>query len=158
MSDYYCKDCEFLNDRSKGNFIDGYCKKYNQSLTFYDWFEKCDKCVIETLQEENADLRARLDKAVELPFVPNGYYIEFWDAEIKPCVDSETDKVKLIVPVYAYIECKNLKSAEDILAEIEISNAEDRRTVAAILVANGYTVRQVKVKGSRVKTNIEAIK
>lgn len=42
--------------------------------------------------------------------------------------------------------------------QIEVSNAEDRLTVAAILVANGYTVRQVKVKGSRVKTNIEAIK
>ena len=67
MTDYYCKDCEFLNDKSKGNFIDGYCKKYNQSLTFYDWFEKCDNCVIENLQEENAELRARLEKAVELP-------------------------------------------------------------------------------------------
>ena len=42
--------------------------------------------------------------------------------------------------------------------QIEVSNAEDRRTIAAILFANGYTVRQVKVKGSRVKTNIEAIK
>ena len=42
--------------------------------------------------------------------------------------------------------------------QIEVSNAEDRRTIAAILIANGYTVRQVKVKGSRIKTNIEAIK
>lgn len=42
--------------------------------------------------------------------------------------------------------------------QLEINGIEDRRTVAAILVANGYTVRQVKVKGSRVKTNIEAIK
>ena len=67
MSDYYCENCEFLEDRSKENFIDGYCKKYQQSLDFYDWFEKCDKCLIETLQSENAALKERLEKAVELP-------------------------------------------------------------------------------------------
>lgn len=84
------------------------------------------KCVIvdlkeqcKTLETENVELRERLEKSVELRFVPNGYYIECWNAEIKSCVDSETDKVKLIVPVYAYIECKNLKSAEDILAELK---------------------------------------
>lgn len=42
--------------------------------------------------------------------------------------------------------------------QIEVSNAEDRRTVAAILVANGYTVRLAKVKDSRVKTVVEAEK
>ena len=67
MTDYNCQSCKFLEDRSKENFIDGYCKKYQQSLDFYDWFEKCDKCVIETLQEENAELRARLDNALEFP-------------------------------------------------------------------------------------------
>ena len=67
MTDYYCDNCEFLQDKSNDNIIDGYCKKYNQSLTFYDWFEKCDKCLIETLQSENAALRERLGNAVELP-------------------------------------------------------------------------------------------
>lgn len=67
MIDFHCDNCEFLQDKSNDNIIDGYCKKYNQSLTFYDWFEKCDKCLIETLQSENAALRERLDKAVELP-------------------------------------------------------------------------------------------
>lgn len=67
MADYYCENCEFFEDRSTDKLIDGYCKKYNQSLEFYDWFEKCDKCMIETLQSENAALRERLDKAVELP-------------------------------------------------------------------------------------------
>lgn len=67
MIDFHCDNCEFLQDKSNDNIIDGYCKKYNQSLTFYDWFEKCDKCLIETLQSENASLRARLEKAVELP-------------------------------------------------------------------------------------------
>ena len=77
------------------------------------------RTLLEKFETENTELRARLEKSVELPFVPNGYYIECWNAEIKSCVDSETDKVKLIVPVYAYIECKNLKSAEDILAELK---------------------------------------
>lgn len=67
MIDFHCDNCEFLQDKSNDNIIDGYCKKYNQSLTFYDWFEKCDKCLIETLQSENAELRERLKKAVELP-------------------------------------------------------------------------------------------
>lgn len=86
MNDYHCGNCEFLVDKSKDNFIDGYCKKYNQSLDFYDWFEKCDKCIIESLQSENAELRARLDKAVELtephwelcPY--SGMYIVYYKA------------------------------------------------------------------------------
>ena len=67
MIDFHCDNCEFLQDKSNDNIIDGYCKKYNPSLTFYDWFEKCDKCLIETLQSENAELCERLSKAVELP-------------------------------------------------------------------------------------------
>lgn len=75
MIDFHCDNCEFLQDKSNDNIIDGYCKKYNQSLTFYDWFEKCDKCLIETLQSENAALRERLDKAVELPPGDRVWYI-----------------------------------------------------------------------------------
>lgn len=71
MADYYCENCEFFEDRSTDKLIDGYCKKYNQSLNFYDWWEKCDKCMIETLQAENAALRERLEKAVELPLECN---------------------------------------------------------------------------------------
>lgn len=67
MTDYHCENCEFFEDRSTEKLIDGYCKKYNQSLNFYDWWEKCDKCIIDTLQSENAALRERLEKAVELP-------------------------------------------------------------------------------------------
>lgn len=87
MIDFHCDNCEFLQDKSNDNIIDGYCKKYNQSLTFYDWFEKCDKCLIETLQSENAELRERLDKAVELPRIEISpydsndtllYYMERW--------------------------------------------------------------------------------
>lgn len=67
MADYYCENCEFFEDRSTDKLINGFCKKYNQSLFFYDWWQKCDNCVIETLQAENAALRERLEKAVELP-------------------------------------------------------------------------------------------
>lgn len=67
MADYYCENCEFFEDRSTDKLMDGYCKKYNQPLNFYDWWEKCDKCIIDTLQSENAALRARLERAVELP-------------------------------------------------------------------------------------------
>ena len=66
MTDYYCESCEFFEDKSTDKLIDGYCKKYNQSLNFYDWWEKCDKCIIETLQAENAALRARLGKFDDL--------------------------------------------------------------------------------------------
>ena len=67
MADYYCENCEFFEDRSTDKLINGFCKKYNQSLFFYDWWQKCDNCVIETLQAENAALRQWLEKAVELP-------------------------------------------------------------------------------------------
>lgn len=42
--------------------------------------------------------------------------------------------------------------------QLEINGTEDRRTVAAILVANGYTVRLAKVKTTRVNTVLEAEK
>ena len=69
MTDYHCDYCEFFEDKSTGKLIDGYCKKYNQSLDFYDWWEKCNECIIDTLQTENAALRERLEKAVELPCI-----------------------------------------------------------------------------------------
>lgn len=42
---------------------------------------------------------------------------------------------------------------------IEISNTEDRRTIAGILVSNGYRVRETKIpKGKTKRIVIEAIK
>lgn len=52
MTDYHCENCEFFENRSTDKLIDGYCKKYNQSLIFYDWFEKCDKCIEEEKMTE----------------------------------------------------------------------------------------------------------
>ena len=65
MTDYYCENCEFFEDKSTDKLIDGYCKKYNQSLNFYDWWEKCNNCVIETLKAENAELKSSLTHANE---------------------------------------------------------------------------------------------
>ena len=95
MIDFYCDNCEFLQDKSNDNIIDGYCKKYNQSLTFYDWFEKCDKCLIETLQSENAALRERLDKAItpEFKIYEDVYFIDYVDE--KGYSDHTTGKPKI---------------------------------------------------------------
>lgn len=91
MADYYCENCEFFEDRSTDKLIDGYCKKYNQSLEFYDWFEKCDKCMIETLKAENDSLKKRLENATDLPCkVGDRFYIvEYYPPEIieEECCD-----------------------------------------------------------------------
>lgn len=120
MSDYHCENCKFLENKSKGNFIDGYCKKYNQSLEFYDWFEKCDKCMIETLQSENAELRARLNKAVEIPFYvidkqqgkeANEYQIalkEEWAKDLMFC-DMDGFAIKQDGSLILIDECGNFK-------------------------------------------------
>lgn len=79
MADYYCENCEFFENRSTDKLIDGYCKKYNQSLNFYDWWEKCDKCMIETLQAENAALRVRLENA------------EVEKSKLKPYIEQDND-------------------------------------------------------------------
>lgn len=104
MIDFHCDNCEFLQDKSNDNIIDGYCKKYNQSLTFYDWFEKCDKCLIETLQSENAALRERLSRAVELP-VKVG--------DIVYCVDDEDGdyivKPTVVTKKNIYLLCSRIK-------------------------------------------------
>ena len=63
MPDYHCENCEFFEDRSTDKHIDGYCKKYSQSLNFYDWWEKCKDCIIETLQIENKIMERALRNA-----------------------------------------------------------------------------------------------
>ena len=118
MIDFHCDNCEFLQDKSNDNIIDGYCKKYNQSLTFYDWFEKCDKCLIETLQSENAALRERLEKAVELPTERkvDDFYMEPYFGEIKtPLYDD--DKAKVVIPMYVYFKFNSIGEAKQWLKE-----------------------------------------
>lgn len=116
MTDYHCENCEFFEDRSTDKLIDGYCKKYNCPLNFYDWWEKCDKCIIDTLKAENAALRDRLERAVELPFVPSDHHIEMWAAEIKEsCADLSA---KIVIPCYLYIKCEDKDTAVERLNEL----------------------------------------
>lgn len=81
-----------------------------------EWREKV-RAEFERLETENAALRARLEKAVELPFVSTDYHIEFWLAEIKQSVIDES--AKIVIPVYVYLKCKTKNEAEARLAELK---------------------------------------
>ena len=71
----------------------------------------------EQIKAENAALRERLEKAVELPFVPTDYHIETWLAEIKVSLTDES--AKIIVPVYIYQKFDNVEAAFVRLAELK---------------------------------------
>lgn len=72
---------------------------------------------IKRLAAENAALRERLEKAVELPFVPTDYHIETWLAEIKVSLTDES--ATIIVPVYIYQKFDNVEAAFVRLAELK---------------------------------------
>lgn len=72
---------------------------------------------IKRLESENAALRERLGKAVELPFVPTDYHIETWLAEIKVSLTDES--ATIIVPVYIYQKFDNVEAAFVRLAELK---------------------------------------
>ena len=69
------------------------------------------------LEAENAALRERLEKAVELPFVPTDYHIEAWLAEIKVSLTDES--ATIVVPVYIYQKFDNEEAAFARLAELK---------------------------------------
>lgn len=73
--------------------------------------------LIEKLQTENAALRERLEKAVELPFVPTDYHIEAWLSEIKVSLTDES--ATIVVPVYVYQKFDNAEAAFARLAELK---------------------------------------
>ena len=73
--------------------------------------------IILNLQAENAALRERLEKAVELPFVPTDYHIEAWLAEIKVSLTDES--ATIVVPVYIYQKFDNEEAAFARLAELK---------------------------------------
>ena len=75
------------------------------------------KIYIDHLETENAALRERLEKAVELPFVPTDYHIETWLAEIKVSLTDES--ATIIVPVYIYQKFDNVEAAFVRLAELK---------------------------------------
>lgn len=72
---------------------------------------------IERLEAENAALRERLEKAVELPFHPDDYHIEPDFARI--VVSTRIQGCKIAIPIYAYINCEDENSAEARLAELK---------------------------------------
>lgn len=65
----------------------------------------------ERLENENAALRERLDKAVELPLKPSDFHIEPFFAEIKKDLLYE-NKIKVCVPTYVYFLFENEDKAE----------------------------------------------
>lgn len=71
---------------------------------------------LQRLKAENADLRERLEKAVELPFVPSDHHIEMWAAQIKEsCVDQ---CATIVIPCYLYIKCEDKNAAVERLNEL----------------------------------------
>ena len=70
-----------------------------------------------TLRKGNAALRERLEKAVELPFHPDDYHIEFDFARL--AVSTGNQGCKIAIPIYAYINCEDENSAEARLAELK---------------------------------------
>ena len=68
------------------------------------------------LEKENAELKVRLEKAVELPFVPCDHHIEMWAAQIKEsCVDQ---CATIVIPCYLYIKCEDKNAAVERLNEL----------------------------------------
>lgn len=71
------------------------------------------------LAKENAELKARLEKAVELPVKVGEYRFDIlpWLMNVKKSVIDTT--AKLEVPMYLYIKCETPEIAEAKLAELE---------------------------------------
>lgn len=71
------------------------------------------------LEKENAELKARLEKAVELPVKVGEYQLDIlpWMMNVKKsCIDNTA---KLEVPIYLYIKCETPEAAEAKRAELE---------------------------------------
>lgn len=71
------------------------------------------------LAKENAALKERLEKAVELPVKVGEYQFDIlpWLMKVKKSVIDTT--AKLEVPMYLYIKCETPEAAEAKLAELE---------------------------------------
>ena len=67
---------------------------------------------IKELQAENAALRERLDKAIELPFELKytDMHIEPCFGEIKPLLDG--DGAKVVIPIYVYFKFNSIDEAK----------------------------------------------
>ncbi len=99
VKDEECAECAFGEDCSLGEIVDAAENRINE------------------LAAENAALRERLDKAVELPFHPDDYHIELDFARL--VVSTRIQGCKIAIPIYAYINCEDKNSAEACLAELK---------------------------------------
>ena len=79
-----------------------------------EWREKV-RAEFERLEIENAALRERLKKSIELPLEPIDYHSEPMVARIVERADS--NKVDLRMPCYIYFEFDNEEEAENYLTK-----------------------------------------
>lgn len=116
---YYCGKCEHI-----GMYTGSYthseklCKRYAAILKVDgNDVEKCVPCICETLEVENAALRERLSKAVELPFDHEyaDFYIEPYFGEIKPSLVD--DGAKVVIPMYVYFKFNSVEEAKTWLSK-----------------------------------------
>lgn len=75
------------------------------------------KFEIERLKAENAALRERFEKAVELPFHPDDCHMEIGISKIieSPCDQS----CRISIPIYVYVKCDSLEAAVSLFAELK---------------------------------------
>lgn len=84
---------------------------------------------IEKLQAENAELRARLDKAVELPYAPDSIDI----GVTKMMRSVRNNSVELRTPIYIALKKDTLEEASAMLKELEQNAAERNDNADAII-------------------------
>lgn len=123
---YYCGKCEHI-----GMYTGSYthseklCKRYAAILKVDgNDVEKCVPCICETLEVENAALRERLSKAVELPFDHKyaDFHIEPYFGEIKPSLVD--DGAKVVIPVYVYFKFNSVEEAKSWLIKQQTGGEE----------------------------------
>ena len=84
---------------------------------------------IEKLQAENAELRERLDRAVELPYAPDSI-----DIGVTKMMRSVRDNsVELRTPIYIALKKDTLEEASAMLKELEQNAAERNDNADAII-------------------------
>lgn len=90
-------------------------RKYFKLVEYSDNTELLKQ--IEQLQAENAALRERLKKAVELPFDHKYeyFYIEPFFGEIKPSLVD--DGAKVVIPMYVYFKFNSVEEAKTWLTQ-----------------------------------------
>ena len=85
--------------------------------------------LINKLKAENAELRAKLDKAVELPYAPDSVDVGF----TQTVQSVRDDSVELRTPIYISVKKDTLEEASAMLKELEQNAAERDDNADAII-------------------------